>query len=130
MSDPRLYLSIGDEVDVKRISNDKGELRSIEFTVRNIDDEPIDVEVRALFFGFEQDGLPSKVEKEFDIPQLPPGFKFTKKFAQTVYFEEIEKSKTIDMTVKEKFRDPSRISQTAKKSFVPYDEFESLEIKW
>jgi len=46
------------------------------------------------------------------------------------YFEEIEKSKTIEMTVKEKFRDPSRISQTAKKSFVPYDEFESLEIKW
>lgn len=130
ISDPRQHLSLGDEVHVKRISTDRGELRSLTFTVRNIRDEPIDVEVKALFFGFEVNGKPSKVEKEFNIPQIPPGFKFTKKFPQTIYFEDIEETKTIELYLKEKYTSPSTITETVKRDFVPYDEFETLEITW
>ncbi len=130
ISDPRQYLSLSDDIDLKRISTDRGEFRSLTFTVRNIKDEPIDVEVKALLFGFEVNGKPAKVEKEFNIPQIPPGFKFTKKFPQTIYFEDIEKTKTIELYITEKYTSPSTITQDVKRTFVPYDEFESLEITW
>ncbi len=130
ISDPRQYLSLSNEIDMKRISTDKGELRSLTFTVRNLKSEPIDVEVQALLLGFQVNGKAAKVEKEFDIPQIPPGFKYTKKYPQTIYFEDIEMTKTIELNIKEKYTDPSTITQTVKRSFVPYDEFESLEITW
>ena len=130
LSDPRQYLSLSNDLDLKRISTDRGEFRSLTFTVRNLNDEPINVEVQALFLGFEVSGKPAKVEKQFDIPQIPPGFKFMKKFPQTIYFEDIEETKTIELYLTEKYTDPSTITQTVKRNFVPYDEMESLEITW
>jgi len=125
ISDPRRYLSINSDIDVEKKSRDKGELRSLEFTVRNIGDEPIDVEIKALMFGFQVDGRNAKVEKDFDMPTIPPGFKYTKKYPQTIYFGDIEEEKTIELYLKEKYRDPSQISDKVIFEFMPYDKFKN-----
>lgn len=129
--DPNEWLEIG-KLNARRTSRDKGELKEMDITVRNIGTYAFYPVIYMTFeYGLVGDSeLPRIVEQKFELPNLKPGLKITRTFPVSVRFHEIDKSKTIKLRMQEKYVSPSYDFAKTAKTFIPRDIFESQNIKW
>ncbi len=127
--EPREYFDI-QNMKLRRISRDRGELKEITLVLRNIENVPLTPIVRLLFDKADVKGRVGMVEQDFPLPRLEPGMKLVRTFPVSILFSSIEEDKTITLKFYKKFESPRGYYGTYKKTFRPINEFESLEIKW
>jgi len=129
-TDPRgKYLFIG-KTKWGRTSRDKAELKEMVIKFMNAGDSEMPPLMKLMSKDAYVEGKPSTALLEFELPDIPPGFKVEKEYPVNIYFHEIEESKLLELTVQDRLASPNPILETLKKNYVPVDEFESMDIKW
>ncbi|MBN1543948.1 hypothetical protein JW898_00635 [Candidatus Woesearchaeota archaeon] len=127
LGEPRKYLEIN-KLTAYRTSTDKGMMDDAVITVRNIGQKDLNAIVELFFEGARIEEYEAKVKKEYTIPTLKPGEKYVMKQSLGIRFAEIAETKTMTLSVYEKYIAPRKDLETLEKRFVPKDLFESMEI--
>ncbi len=117
--------------DTRRISRDRGELRWINITVRNLEDKEIAPQI-TLWFKTTDYEKPGKViiEQMIDAPRLAPMRKHTKRYPVTLYYNNIEEVKEIELQLHDLSVGPKKKLGETKLSFTPTEAFPTMEIHW
>ncbi len=117
--------------DTRRISRDRGELRWVNITVRNLGNKEISAQV-TLWLRTTDYEKPGKVviEKTIDAPRLAPMRKHTKRYPITIYYDDIEEIKDIELQVHDLSVGPKKKLGETKLSFSPVEAFPTMEISW
>lgn len=119
------------EFDTRRTSRDRGELRWVNLTIRNVRDKEINPQV-ILWFRTTDYEKPSKIVREqvIDFPRLAPNRELTKKYPLTLRYDKIDEVKDIEVTLYDISVGPKNKLGEAKQSFHPIEEFPTMEIHW
>jgi hypothetical protein len=127
--EPKDYFTF-EGMKLRRTSRDKTEIKTVSFTLRNLEDKPFTPVVRMTFHGAWNKGVRSTVEQDFPLEEFQPGMKYVKTFPVSVYYHLIENQKKITLQFHKKHETPRVWYGTTEHKFVPIDELESLEIGW
>jgi len=130
-SDPQSFLGIS-EIDVRRTSRDKGELKKMTLIVRNVGDYAFSPIVYMTFKHGVLGGRtePTIIEQRFDLPKIEPGMKFVETYPVAISFHDIDDEKTISLRIQEKYVSPPYDFDKFTMTFVPRDEFKTQDISW
>lgn len=119
------------EFDTRRTSRDRGELRWVNITIRNVGDKEISPQI-ILWFRTTDYEKPDKVvrEKVIDFPRLAPNRELTKKYPLTLRYDKIDEVKDIELRLYDISVGPKKKLGETKQSFNPTEEFPTMEIRW
>jgi hypothetical protein len=127
LGESREYLQIN-KLSAFRTSVDKGLMDYMIFTVRNPGNKDLNGVVELFFEGARVNERETRVKKEYTIPTLEPGEKYVLKQSLGIRFAGINKTKTMTMSVYDKYIAPREDLGKVKKEFIPTDYMESMEI--
>ena len=128
--EPQDYLTI-EHIDLRRTSNDKGIFNRLNFTLRNVGSFEIRPVVTILFDkGIMGQGSPTVIEQEIELPPLKPGYKINKYVPTSIRFHELNRKKTLIVSVRAKFADQQTDLDVVKQEFYPIDTLKDAEISW
>lgn len=121
-----------DAYKLSRTSRDKGLVEGITFTVRNTGSKTLSPRVILWFKtqSVSDASIPDVTEKDYDLPQLEPGYKVTKTYPLNVRFHYLEEQKVFTLKLRERFVSPPKDLTVITKSFIPIEEMETMEISW
>jgi len=128
--EPLDYLTI-EYIDLRRTSHDKGVFNRLNFTLRNVGSFEIRPVVTIRFDkGIMGQGSPMVIEQEIELPPLRPGYKINKYVPTSIRFHELNRKKTLTVSVRAKFADPQTDLDVVKQEFYPIDTLKDAEISW
>lgn len=127
LGETRKYLTI-DDWEMYRSSTDKGEMTWMIYTVKNIGKTKITPNIELYFDGARLEEYTARVAKEYTLDALEPGEKVTFKQSMGIRFAGIDQEKKITMSIYDRYSAPREDLAVLEKTFVPQDEFESMEI--
>lgn len=118
-------------IDTRRISRDRGELRWINITLRNFEDKEVSPQITFWFKTTDYE-KPGKViiEQLIDAPRLAPMRKYAKRYPVTIYYDNINERKDIELSFHDLGVGPKKKLGETKFSFTPTEQFPTMEIHW
>ncbi len=123
----RDYLTLH-KMSAFRTSRDKGMMDYMVITVRNPSQKKLNAIVELFFEGARLNEYETRVKKEYTIPELDPGEKYVLNQSLGIRFAKINESKSMTLKVYEKYVAPREDLGEVKRTFVPTDYMESMDI--
>ena len=130
--EPKKYAEINDLV-LHRYSYDKVELDFMWYTVRNVGEKALNPEVRIRAEGArtgDSEYSSSSVERTYNLDKLEPGEKQVIMLPMGIRYGQMNKTKTLTVSVFERFVAPKEVLGEYSLDFIPRDELDSMDIKW
>ncbi len=130
--EPKKYVDVL-KLDAHRYSADKVMLDDIWYVVRNVGDKTLNPEVRIRAEGVRvndyEDSYSSK-EFTYDLDPLEPGEKEIINLLTDLRYSQMNKTRTLTISVYERFVAPKEELGETVYEFRPVDELESMDISW